>query len=121
PTGTRTIEAARRGRNGSRAGLQAELVPAPLQQLAQFLQLAPELEQHGARARLLGTGVSSRRRCRRARQCALAFQRTFAQQLLYALDGVALIVEALPDAAKQHDVVGPVVAPSAGALQRFHL
>src|SRR6185437_9785174 len=40
---------------------------------------------------------------------------------LYALDGVALIVEALPDAAKQHDVVGPVVAPSAGALQRFHL
>ena len=40
------------------------------------------------------------------------------EDLLYALDGEALIVEQMPDAAQQHDILRPVVAAAAPALER---
>src|ERR1043166_3642756 len=44
-----------------------------------------------------------------------------AQQLLHALDGVAVGIKQPVDAAQQIDILGPVVAPATGPLQRTHL
>ena len=43
------------------------------------------------------------------------------EDALHALDGVALAVEEMADAAQQIDIVGPVVAPAAAALHRLDL
>ncbi|CDX31595.1 hypothetical protein MPLDJ20_140340 [Mesorhizobium plurifarium] len=44
-----------------------------------------------------------------------------AQQLLHAFDRIALIVEHMPDALDQLNVLRPVVAPAAAALHRLDL
>src|SRR5690606_19157160 len=41
------------------------------------------------------------------------------EDLLDALDGEALIIEEVTDAAQQHDVLGAVIAPTTAALQRL--
>src|SRR5438128_2629524 len=44
-----------------------------------------------------------------------------AQQLLHALDRVALVVEHMPDALDQFDILRPIVTAAATALHRFDL
>jgi hypothetical protein len=44
-----------------------------------------------------------------------------AQNLLDAADGVAVAVQEMPDASEEIDVVGPLIAPPAAALQRLDL
>ena len=44
-----------------------------------------------------------------------------AQQLLHALDGIALVVEHVADAFDQLDILRPVVAPATAAFQRLDL
>src|SRR5215471_18089023 len=95
-----------------------------LEELAQLDQLAADFNERGATAALFAGLLGARHGRRRrghARRRHLVLERAFAQELLNALDGVALIVKALPDAAQQDDVVRPIVAPAAGALQRLHL
>ena len=45
----------------------------------------------------------------------------FPQQPLDTFDRVALRIEQIRDPPQQDDIVGPVVAPAAAALQRLHL
>src|SRR5690606_8689456 len=43
------------------------------------------------------------------------------EQLLHALDRISVIVEQMPDALQEIDVLGAVIAPSAAALHRLDL
>src|ERR1044072_9579315 len=62
-----------------------------------------------------------RGRRRRGGRGFLAARIALAQQLLDAADRIAFLVQKAVDALGQSDVVGPIVAAVAGALQRLQL
>ena len=68
--------------------------------------------------------IGRRRRGGRERLAACRFGRRGAaafQQLLDAADRVAVLIEQFVDAPRQRDIVRPVIAPVARALQRLQL
>ena len=79
---------------------------------------APPPLRAADRPRRIGVGRVERKQGRRAVGGSAAIardarRRAPAQQLLHALDGVAVVIEALADAAQQGHVLRPVIAPAA--------
>ena len=107
-----------------------------LQQFAQIFQFAKNLRQGSARvcvrtvwgsssyrhSRFRRTGRDSSNRFRSGLIGAWPGDRLYpavAQKLLHAFDCVTVGIEKLADTAQQIDVFGPVVSPTAAALQRL--
>src|SRR5690606_3523776 len=62
--------------------------------------------------------------CHRRRIAAMlldGIDAVLAQDLLYALDGVAFAMQEMANAAQQLEILGPIVATTAAALHRFDL
>src|SRR5579864_5547089 len=112
-----------------------------VEQCTGFEEFAPDLFERGAGVRLGWARPGAARRkagawrrvrsragihrkeARPARRiaCRRALSAGDAQELLHAADRIAVLVQALADAAQQNDVFRPVVASAATALQRLQL